>query len=539
MTINFLSRYPKFTILTLLIALVTSCATTRKPDAITLDSREPKSAEDILKASKKLEGLIASLEAQLEAKENGESGKEGSPTESKGAGTHGIGAGDETVGSEMPIELNQQVKKWIRYFTVEHRERFQRYLDRGQPFRDVVNSTLKEHDLPPELFYLGLIESGYRTHAVSHASAVGVWQFIPGTGKQYGLQVDYFVDERRDPIRSTEAASKYLRDLYNVFQSWYLAMSAYNAGEYRVLGSIIKGESRDFWKLSEQKLLPKETRNYVPKFLAATIIGRNPERFGFKIANVDDYPDIEAVEVPSPVKLVDVARVTGISYELLKQVNPQLKRGITSPSALKYEIWVPEGMATQVKGKYIQIANHRIKGLRGGSHYASRESGSKYRVRRGDNLSSIARKYGVSVSYLKRINRLRSSSLQIGQTLRTKAGSYHKANAGSYATYRVKKGDFLGNIATSHRTSVSTLKRINGLKGNKVMIGQRLRVPVSVKVSQASQRKGRVKKYKVNRGDNLYMIAKKFKVDVREIKLANQLASNQINTGQVLHIPIN
>lgn len=163
----------------------------------------------------------------------------------------------------IPVELNQHVQVWIEYFTTRDKERFQRFLDRGQPYRDVVENTLEENDLPAELYYLAMIESGFRTNALSHAKAVGVWQFIPGTARRYGLRIDRHVDERRDPIRATEAAAKYLRDLYNVFGSWHLAMAAYNAGEIRVLRAVFKGRTRNFWELIEAKTLPRVTaRNF-------------------------------------------------------------------------------------------------------------------------------------------------------------------------------------------------------------------------------------------------------------------------------------
>lgn len=149
----------------------------------------------------------------------------------------------------IPVELNEHVQRWITYFTERDRERFQRFLNRGQLYRDVVENVLEENDLPAELYYLAMIESGFRTDAHSHASAVGVWQFIPGTARRYGLRIDRYVDERRDPIRATEAAAKYLRDLYNVFGSWHLAMAAYNAGEIRVLRAVFKGRTRNFWEL--------------------------------------------------------------------------------------------------------------------------------------------------------------------------------------------------------------------------------------------------------------------------------------------------
>ena len=200
---------------------------------------------------------------------------------------------------KITLEENKFVKVWIDYFTKYDRERLKRFLKRGQQFKEIVQNTLKENDLPQELYYLAMIESGYQNHARSSAQAVGVWQFISGTATRYGLKVDHFVDERKDPIRSTEAAAKYLRDLYNVFGSWHLAMAAYNAGEMRVLRAIFKARTRNFWELVESKALPRETSEYVPKFIAMSLIAENPEKYSLEIDdNIVSYPSLKAVEVP-------------------------------------------------------------------------------------------------------------------------------------------------------------------------------------------------------------------------------------------------
>lgn len=169
---------------------------------------------------------------------------------------------------KIPVEINEHVEQWINYYTVQDRVRFQRFLNRGQLCKDIVENVLEENDLPAELYYLAMIESGYRTDAHSHASAVGVWQFIAGTAQRYGLRIDNYVDERRDPKRATEAAAKYLRDLYNVFGSWHLAMAAYNAGEIRVLRAVFKGRTRNFWELVQSKVLPKRNSQLCSKIFS-------------------------------------------------------------------------------------------------------------------------------------------------------------------------------------------------------------------------------------------------------------------------------
>ena len=253
---------------------------------------------------------------------------------------------------------NEKVKFWLDYFTGRGKERFQRYLNRGERLRDVVQSTLEESGVPNELYYLAMIESGFVTHAYSHARALGVWQFIRATGRRYGLEANYYIDERRDPIHATEAAIKYLTDLYNAFLSWELAIASYNSGELRVLRAIMDGKTRDYWEMSEQRLLPKETRNYVPKFIAANLIGRNPEKYGFidpVQIQKETYPSVVAVEVPSPVRLSTIAKTAKVPLSELKEVNPHLRRGTTPPSRKAYEIWVPANWVNAVQSVTSQL----------------------------------------------------------------------------------------------------------------------------------------------------------------------------------------
>ena len=259
----------------------------------------------------------------------------------------------------IPVEINQHVESWIHYFSVKDHARFQRFLDRGQAYKDVVENTLEENDLPAELYYLAMIESGFRTDAFSHAKAAGVWQFISGTARRYGLRVDQYVDERKDPIRATEAAAKYLRDLYNVFGSWHLAMAAYNAGEIRVLRAVFKGRTRNFWDLIEAKALPRETANYVPKFLAVVLIGQNPEKYGFHSSrDVSSYPNLVAIPVHKSLSLKQIAKASNIDVDTLKNVNPHLANAKVPPSPSMYEIWVPSSLE-----KVIQDSNKKLAAL--------------------------------------------------------------------------------------------------------------------------------------------------------------------------------
>jgi membrane-bound lytic murein transglycosylase D len=333
---------------------------------------------------------------------------------------------NEKVPLHIPIEINRKVSEWINFFTVRERERTLRYLERGEALRPHLEQMLKENEVPPELYYLAMIESGFVTHARSPAKAVGIWQFMPGTGRNYGLAVNDQVDERRNWIKATEAAASYLKDLNNVFGSWYLALAAYNAGEHRIVRSIMKGKTRDFWALAEQGLLPKETLNYVPKFLAAHIVGKNMKRFGFdpKVAADDRWEPFETVSVPSGVRLADVAKVTGADLQALKRWNFDLVKGVTgaSKTGSTVDIYVPKSEVAKFETKKEQVAALKRYRTKGADQRIFAKGGSNnhdiYIVRRGDNLNTISKRIGVSARTLMKVNGLRRGRIHPGQRLK-------------------------------------------------------------------------------------------------------------------------
>ncbi len=329
---------------------------------------------------------------------------------------------------QIPFEFNQKVAAWVQYFSQKDRERFQRFFDRGEPYREVIQNILEENHVPTDLYYLGMIESGFNAHAKSSAKAVGVWQFMKATGKLYGLRSDAYIDQRRDPIRATEAAAKMLRDLYRDFHSWYLAMAAYNAGPGRIRSAIRKAKTNDFWELVEKKKLPKETMEYVPKFLAARYIGENPDLFAFYINEEKKYPDVELVKVPSPIPFTALEQACSMPEGTLSFVNPHYLHGYTHPGQKEDEIWVPENYLANVQGKSRELASLVVK-VKPEKETESRPQISRvqvYVVKRGDTLKGIAQKRGLSVAYLKRVNGLRRSSVSPGQRLKLSASSYHQ-----------------------------------------------------------------------------------------------------------------
>lgn len=430
-------------------------------------------------------------------------------TVEQGLSGPGFGLSSDGVGSEisaaegreaLPPELNAAVDKWIEYFTVRDRGRFQRFLERGEKYRPLVTATLREQGVPTELFYLALIESGFATGATSHAKAVGIWQFMKGTAKRYGLRVDAYVDERRDPIRATIAAALYLNDLHNVFQSWYLAMAAYNAGEGRVMGAIMRAKSRDFWQMVEKRALPQETIQYVPKFLAASIIGHDLRRYGFDEITPEVMPLVSSVPVPSPVKLESVAKLANIAPELLAELNPHLRRGVTPPGVNTYRIWVPRSAAERVVSAERELASLRVPGLKlvaeaEQSTVDQGKSSSWHRVKKGENLATIAQRYGVSVEGLRSANKLRNSRITAGARLRIPAGdqgvsgtrSKAQSNASLEASeaarrainYKVQSGESLDSIAKRYNLTVTDIKKLNGLRRSRIYAGQVLKLPAS------------------------------------------------------------
>jgi len=330
---------------------------------------------------------------------------------------------------------NAYVDKWINFFSDSDQSRFQRHLNRASPYEKVVKSILKSKGLPPEIFYLGIVESGYRTDAKSTAQAVGVWQFIKGTGKRYGLKMNSYVDERRDPYRSTEAAALYLKDLYNVFNSWELALAAYNAGEGRILRAVMRGKSRNFWDLANGGFLPEETLNYVPKFIAVATLGENPGKYGL-VKNSENFtlPDLEIVEVPHSTRISTLAKQAGLSSEVLTDVNPQLLRGMTPPFEKTYHLWVPRKHVSAVTAATSQIPRTAIthasaqlnqqnsiyKNLAKSKRTKPKGFGAatQYRVQRGDNLEKISQKFNVSINTILKQNAKRNTKIYAGELIR-------------------------------------------------------------------------------------------------------------------------
>ena len=418
---------------------------------------------------------------------------------------------------EVPIVLNSPVERNLRYFQDGIPERFQGYLDRFEKYKPVVQQIFEEFGLPVELSYLSLVESGFNPKAYSRARASGPWQFMKATGRLYGLRVNWHIDERRDPIKSTVAAAHHLRDLYDRFGSWPLALAAYNAGSGKISRAIRKSRTRDYWKIRQSwRYIRRETREYVPRFIAATMIAMNPADYGFTITPTDPYAYNE-VSIKKRVHLRSIAKATGISLEELKILNPELRRSIIPTHPEGYHLKVPLGTGVLVEKHHDQLELWK---------QPPPPPTQWYRVRRGDSLSVVAKRFGMSVRTLKNLNNRSGNLIRVGDRLRVRAAD-PPVNLNA-TWYTVRYGDNLSEIAHKFRTSARKLRRLNNISGNLIHVGDRL------KVRETPQPSGETKWYRVRRGDSLWSIARQFSVSVTDLKILNNLTSSVIRAGHML-----
>jgi membrane-bound lytic murein transglycosylase D len=367
---------------------------------------------------------------------------------------------------DIPITINDPVLSMVAAFSSKDsvRRRFEEGLVNSGRYMPMIRDAFARAGLPKDLAYVAMIESSFKPKADSRARAHGIWQFISSTGRRYGLKQSHLVDERSDPVKATEAAGAYLKDLYDIFDDWYLAMAAYDSGPGRVARAIERTGSDDYWELCRAGALPRETRLYVPSVLAAAIIAKNPEHYGFHV-EPDPPLDFETVRLSRPVSLRSVAAASGVGFEQLASLNPELRQGITPKESDGYDLRVPAGARTAVLERLSEVPTARIPTVR------------RYRIRRGDTLSAIARRYGVSIDSLARANHIsRRTPLRIGALLvvptreperraSTRSRSHHRRTASRARTarYRVRRGDTLSSIAARHHVDVGDLCRWNGL----------------------------------------------------------------------------
>ncbi|MBJ47993.1 MAG: hypothetical protein CMG59_02310 [Candidatus Marinimicrobia bacterium] len=376
----------------------------------------------------------------------------------------------EIIPGHIPITYNRKVASIIKFFQKDGRKSMAKWLNRMNKYKEIILPILEKENVPPEIFYLAMIESGLNPRAYSYAHASGIWQFIKSTGRVYGLKQNWWVDERRDLTKATHAASSYLKDLYKEFDDWYLAFAAYNCGSSRVERAIKRHGSRNYWDLHT---LPSQTRSYVPNIMAAIIISNNPKKYGFQINSEDSFDWIEK-ETNKSVKLKTVADCANIDIKELQKLNPEIKQA-TIPPLKKNETYIlrlPTNISKDFDSLFALVKAPILDELVFIDH----------KVRKGESLWIIARKYKARVSDIVSINKISDKGyIRPGQNLKipTKAYDDYKKSTQSRSKkifYTVRRGDTLSEIAEKYRTSVKNIRKWNGLRNDRIIVGQKLKI---------------------------------------------------------------
>ena len=483
----------------------------------------------------------------------------------------------EPVKTSVHMTQNRLVEGAIQWLLENRRETVIRWMGRADTYFPMIEQVFREEGVPDELKYLAVGESGLNPVARSSASAVGMWQFMAATGRGMGLRIDSYVDERMDPVKATRAAARHLKELYEYYgQDWHLALAGYNCSPRCIRRAISRSGGTmenppSYWTIMRH--LPRETRGYVPQFIAFALIMSNPAEFGLPANSNGPEFAYDEIRVNGVLKLETVASMVGTTTDRIKYLNPELRRGTLPPDRTPYTLRIPLNTSARFADAFERLPD-REKTMPG-----------EYRVRRGDNLGRIAKRHGVSVKSIQNANGLRRTVIHPGQMLvipgmagRTVAtlestgarsiawGSrinkpivFDKAIAESarrrtpvrqvantsatrssnrrtassaastetkrpYQVHSVRRGDTLSKLARKYETTIGAIQRANGLRGTKINRGQRLKIP-----------HGRTT-YIVRRGDNLTKIAQRYGTTVRQIKVANNLRSNTIHPGQKLSI---
>jgi len=401
--------------------------------------------------------------------------------------TPAIEIAEEEKGKEVtfdiPIVINGQVERFIEYFQTTHRKPFALWLQRSGRYIPMMKEVLKQHGLPEDLVYMALIESGFNPKAYSRRRASGPWQFISRTGKRYGLEADWWIDERRDPEKSTIAAARHLKDLYDQFSCWYLAAAGYNAGAGKISRAIKRYQTEDFWELTKHRYLKRETKHYVPKMIAAALIAKEPEKYGFTDIVYDEPIRYEKVEISDATDLKVIARCCEVDYEIIKALNPELKMWCTPPLRPDYQVKIPEGTRETFLKNFSQLDP------------SERITFRQHQVRSGETLSTIASRYGIKKEPIMQLNNLKSPrQLRTGSSIiipipadralaRDERGietriTKKRARAPKRVVvaevrgpfkeirYVVKDGDTLWDIALLYNLRIEDIRRWNNLRGN-------------------------------------------------------------------------
>jgi membrane-bound lytic murein transglycosylase D len=391
-----------------------------------------------------------------------------------------ISGASASEGSEDALERDE-VKRQVAKFTTKERAFLQSAFDNASLYIDIAEKALRQRELPEDLAYLPLIESGYSVKAYSRAGAAGLWQFMAGTARLYRMRVDYWVDERRDPFKSSEKAADHLKDLYEYFKSWELTLAAYNAGSRSVSRAVEKGKTRDYWKLCSMGLLKRETRDYVPRYYAAAAIARDPELYGFVFKRDGGFPEFAVIRADKTIDLTVLGAKSGVDLASLRLLNPELRRVIT-PYGEKYELRVPKAGFDRILAAYDELPKDVFGHLK------------RHEVKTGETLGEIAIRYGTDIQLLKKIN-------DIGDAKRLRAGDRILVPVGDgFGTRPVGRSDRAETVQAGMESQEGA-RRAFGLQ----TVG-----------------------YRVRQGDSVWSIARKFETEVEGVLAANGLSFESV-----------
>ncbi|MBI4791560.1 MAG: LysM peptidoglycan-binding domain-containing protein [Deltaproteobacteria bacterium] len=457
---------------------------------------------------------------------------------------------EEEVTYDFPVTMNRQVEFYLDFFQTTQRDIFTRWLERSTRYLPMMQAELRKAGLPEDLAYLAMIESGFSLTAFSTAKAVGPWQFMSYTARDYDLVINKYVDERRDPEKSTRAAVAFLSDLYAMFGDWHLAVAAYNAGGGKISKGIKNYNTNDFWELAQEQYLNGETKRYVPKLIAAIIIAKNAEKYGFTNINYAPPLAYETVEVPSwtPLRAVEVA--CEASLEELRNLNRHLPLLVTPPDLENYPLKVPVGQKELVAKNLPRVRETVATDFK--THV----------VEGKETLTKICKLYNVNKTTLLKANNLRKSKLAKGQRLRIpyQVTSYTLADtemaqavvqqpASRLVQHKVRSGDTVASIAKRYNVSPQLVASWNSLKNiHKLKVGQQLTLHIAdsqapativtakAKVSKEKKTAAKPTYYEVRNGDTLWTIARRFDLTPDQLKQWNNLNDDVIRPGTRLQV---
>ncbi len=479
---------------------------------------------------------------------------------------------EEKVHYDFPVVMNKQVQVYLDLFQHQQRKQMRKWLARSGKYLPMFRAEFREAGLPEDLAYLAMIESGFNQRAYSRSRAVGLWQFMKGTGKQYHLKIDRYVDERRHAEKSTKAAAAYLGDLYADFGDWHLAVAAYNGGPGKIRRGMKRYKTDNFWSLAQHRYLRLETKRYVPKLIAAIFIAKDPEKYGFTNIKYQSPMEYETLRVGPGLSLDAVALLCNVSSRKTKSLNPELKTGRTPLNKSYYDVNIPVGTKTLAEANLSRLNSVVTTGYK--THI----------IRKGDTLSKICRRYKINKTTLLKVNNLRKGKLIAGAHLRIPHSTvrYHLAPKGSQGKiasenlilHTIKPGESVSKIARIYNVPPQLIVSWNGLRNvHKIRAGQQLALYIDTSNTQSKQKISRTESvspvnphadsnsklivlsqqkkfsvqaatdnnvqvswYKVRRGDSLWKIARRFNLSTRQIKTWNNLRSDRIQPGTRLMI---